>query len=154
MMSANLCRRVDDCRRPAARVLFVGLAVLVIAGCGKGFSTVSGTVTLDGQPLVCDKDVHGTIQFYPEGGAGAPAVGQIDGQGQYTLSTGSSRGVQPGRYVVTIAATRIIPPASPGEAPGGQAVTPAKYASPKKSEWHVEVKPGSNSFSFNMESHP
>ena len=115
-------------------------------------ATVSGLVTVDGQPLAGGDEVRATIYFSPEGGTGAPAIGLLDGSGAYEMSTGSKSGMQPGAYVVTISATKIIPPKEAGEAPSGKPLTSRKYADPRKSGFRVEVEPGSNTFDFDLES--
>ncbi|WP_425399157.1 hypothetical protein [Aeoliella sp.] len=109
-------------------------------------------MTLDGQPLVGGDAVRATVYYYPEGGSGAPAVGLLDDAGRYEIATGSKSGVQPGAYIVTVSATKIIPPKQPGEAPTGRPLTARKYADPRQSGFRVEVEPGSNTFDFDLES--
>lgn len=76
----------------------VGVAVLgLAAGCGgPPQATVSGTVTLDGQPVE-----NGTISFYPTANAGQTAGGGIE-NGRFTV-TGS-----PGEMTVLISANKVV----------------------------------------------
>src|SRR5262249_19255419 len=78
---------------------------IVQAGCGQpSLSTipVQGKVTWNGKPLT-----SGDIAFHPkrlaEGGVNRLAMGRLDGEGNYTLSTVThGDGVQPGGYAVVI----------------------------------------------------
>ena len=137
-------------RRP---VQFVGaLLAVAIAGCGNGISSVSGTLSLDGQPLASAEDTGITIMFYPASGTGAPAAARVDTSGRYVLSTGSRKGIQPGEYVVTVSGAQMIQAASGVDAPQKRQLTPLKYANPKLSGLRAEVQPGSNTFDFELKS--
>src|SRR5262245_38136533 len=92
-----------------AIIVTASLPVLTLTGCGNGLAKVSGVVTLDGQPLRSGNDVRATVYFQPASGAGAAAVGILDEEGKFTLSSGSQTGVAPGEYVITCSATQIIP---------------------------------------------
>ncbi len=124
-----------------------------LIGCGSNLASVSGTVTLDGQPLAGSEKLRGTVQFSPESGGGTAAVGYLDQNGRYNLSTGSRVGALPGKYFVSVSATEIIPPQIPGEAPSGRLATPRRYADAKKSGFAAEVASGSNTFDFSLLSH-
>jgi hypothetical protein len=130
----------------------ISLSALCFTGCGSEFASVSGTVRMDGQPLAGGADVRGTLFFYPESTTGAPAVGCLDESGQYSLSTGSNDGVKPGPYKVTVRATRIIPAKNEGDAPSGRPFTPILYADPRRSPFHAEVQPGTNTLDFDIDS--
>src|SRR6267142_6324038 len=74
------------------RLVAVGLAVLLVGiGCSTGVSTVSGTVTYEGQPIQ-----QGEITFTPADGVG-PVVGSPIAAGMFTVSP-----IAPGRKVVQI----------------------------------------------------
>lgn len=126
-------------------VVFASSAIALAAalsGCsGSNAASVSGTITLDGQPLP-----GANVSFYPDEGANAPAYGQTDSQGRYSLSTGSESGLAPGKYVAVVVATKE--PAQPYDATGAEVpptlVTPAKYSDANKSDLKVEVKAGRN----------
>lgn len=90
------------------RHFWLGLAAcacIVQAGCGRpSLSTipVQGKVTWNGKPLT-----SGDIAFHPTklaaGGVDRLAMGKLDSEGNYTLSTVKhGDGVQPGDYAVVI----------------------------------------------------
>jgi hypothetical protein len=82
------------------RNIAIGLLLLVSVGCSSGERMgVSGMVTLDGKPLAV-----GGISFHPHlGSAGHSAGGQIK-NGEFRFV--ASRGLKPGRYLVSIQAFR------------------------------------------------
>ena len=123
-----------------------------LVGCGSNLATVTGTVTLDGQPLAGSDKMSGTVQFSPEGGRGATAVGNLDQSGRYHLSTGSRVGVLPGKYLVSVSAVEIIPPKIAGEAGSGRLATPPRYADAKSSGFTADVAPGKNIFDYALSS--
>lgn len=118
------------------------IMAMALAGCSGGnAATVSGVVTLDGQPLTT-----GNVSFYPDGGDQAPAYGQIDAQGRYSLSTGTDEGLAPGKYVAVVVATKDPPQAY--DAQGSEIppipITPIKYGNTATSDLKVEVNAGDN----------
>lgn len=130
--------------------LCVILITGVLAGCsGPNVASVSGTVTLDGQPLTT-----GMVSFYPDGGNGAPASGSIDSSGNYSLSTGTDVGLALGKYVAIVVATKDPP--QPYDKTGAEIppipITPGKYASTNTSDLHVEVKAGKNTVPLALQS--
>lgn len=54
------------------------VAVLAAVGCGNPATTVTGVVTLDGQPIS-----QAAVQFYPANGKGQPAGTTTDGFGRF-----------------------------------------------------------------------
>jgi len=85
----------DAATRPARGGIL--LAAVVLTGCGSGLVPVSGTVTLDGEPVAGAK-----VSYIPTG-PGIPASGTTDAAGRFQLELGSGRrGVPRGRYAVTI----------------------------------------------------
>jgi hypothetical protein len=129
------------------RALFV-LVLMTLPGCGSNLMSVSGTVTLDGHSLAGSDRLRGTVQFVPASGHGTTAVGYLDENGRYELSSGSRPGVLPGNYLVTISATEIIPPKVAGEAPSGHLTTPRRYADPRSSGLTADVERGHNKFDY------
>ena len=122
------------------------LASLLLAGCGDGKSTVTGTVTMDGTPLT-----GGNVSFMPEGG-GPMASGAISETGEFTLYTNANPGAAPGKYKVT-----VNPPfeASGGSAGDGSTSQPSgnekkvrsipqKYQNSSTTDLKAEVKAGAN----------
>jgi hypothetical protein len=132
----------------AAGCILVG--ALAAPGCsGPNAASVSGSVTLDGQPLTT-----GMVGFHPDGGNGAPANGQIDSSGNYSLSTGSDVGLTPGKYIAIVVATKDPP--QPYDKTGAEIppipITPAKYGSTTTSDLRIEVKAGKNTVPLALES--
>ena len=133
----------------------MGLCLLATAtGCGNGLASVSGNVTLNNAPLKGGGDVRAMVYLYPAGGTGAPAVGLVDEDGSYEITTGTQEGVLPGSYLVSISASQLIGEDIPGEPRSARRITPAKYADPRQSNLRIEVEEGSNTFDFEMEGEP
>jgi hypothetical protein len=133
----------------AKSVLSLCLSLVSLGCSGPYAASVSGTVTLDGQPLTT-----GNVSFYPDGGSGAPAYGQIDSSGNYSLSTGSNTGLAPGKYIAVVVATKDPP--QPYDKTGAEIppipITPGKYGSTTTSDLHVEVNPGKNTIPLALQS--
>ncbi|MBW3598603.1 MAG: carboxypeptidase-like regulatory domain-containing protein [Planctomycetes bacterium] len=122
------------------------LAVVVLGGCGgSGLDTapVTGTVTLDGEPLS-----GATVTFVPERtGMEAPSSqGMTDAQGRYALSVVATgdEGAVIGQHQVTI---NVFPEQEDPTDDADLALTeeqivPARYN--EDSELTYEVKDGSN----------
>jgi hypothetical protein len=127
-----------------------GVLAASFLGCsGPNAASVSGSVTLDGQPLTT-----GMVGFYPDGGESAPANGQIDASGNYSLSTGTAVGLAPGKYIAIVVATKDPP--QPYDKTGAEIppipITPAKYGNTNTSDLRVEVKPGKNTIPLALRS--
>ena len=131
----------------ALKLLGCCLRLFLFVGCSNHAASVSGNVTLDGKPLT-----KGDISFYASGAAAAS--GQIDASGNYTLSTGTEKGLQPGSYQVTIVANDIIEPTDKFASLIPKLITPAKYSNATTSGLTAEVKSGKNTFDFNLVSTP
>jgi hypothetical protein len=129
-----------------------GILLLCLAGCGGGEDTgdglareaVSGTVTLDGQPLS-----GAVIQFLPsDPSAAGGASGDIEG-GKFAIESG--QGPIAGTYRVVIS-TRMGPDVDASQPPGEipkpkKDPIPAKYNT--KSTLTADVKAGvPNTFDF------
>ena len=125
------------------RTLLPSFLVCVSLGCGAGdWGTVSGTVTLDDQPL--DK---GLVTFNPEAG-GAAGYGQAQ-NGAFTIRTGTKEGLKAGKYVVTVL-DNTVP--QPGTAEKMKFLTPKKYADLATTDFKIEIKPGPNAVKLEMKS--
>jgi hypothetical protein len=115
-------------------LLMCGL--LALAGCGRGYYPVHGTVSLeDGKPL--DK---GMVVFESADGT-QMARGAIRPDGSYQLSTARpGDGVKPGRYRV------LVNPMDLSDVPDEQKVLPfdVKYTRLATSGLEVEVKAEDN----------
>jgi hypothetical protein len=71
----------------------------------------------------------------------------VDESGSYTLYTGAKAGLDPGKYVVTLAAVEA-------SATGKRLVAPERYTDPTQSDLRAEVVPGSNEFDFDLTAKP
>lgn len=146
-----------------------GLSALVVlvwvmvsgGGCGSsatpiaGSVPVSGTVTLNGQPLE-----QGMVRFAPESGSKSqPATGQIK-NGKFTMvTTASSPGVVVGKYKVSIISNKPFapPPLKPGTPPDPKAkfepesLIPTKYNDIKTSGLEADVTAAVTSLTFALQ---
>ncbi len=138
-------------KRRQWRAAGVGLAVLAgfilgAGGCGPRSNRrqISGTVTLDGQPVD-----RGNIEFAPISAEQPSASGAMVIAGKYTIPPRS--GLAPGKYTVRIYWPVPLPadqsPNAPRVVPRER--VPAKYN--VRSELTVEVRPGQpNTFNFDL----
>lgn len=119
-----------------------------LAGCSSGdrppLGSVSGAVTLDGQPLA-----GAEVCFAPP--KGRPSLGRTDASGRYALSyVGTTKGAMVGSHRVYIA----WPPPDSDEEPvkptAARPPIPDRYN--RKSELTAEVRGGSNTFDFKLDS--
>ena len=138
-------------RRRPLTLLVPALTLLALAGgCGKpahipDLGEVSGTVTLDGQPLA-----DATINFSPA--EGRPSFGKTDAAGQYSLSfVGEYTGAIVGPHTVRISTEQYIE-REDGTTDYVKESVPPGYN--KKSTLTANVEPGENSFDFELSSKP
>jgi hypothetical protein len=116
---------------------------LLLAGCGPGLAPVRGKVTYKDRPVTT-----GDILFVPDA-TGPTAMGKIDSQGSYELSTDGRRGAAPGSYKVMIVSMEDLAGKLPEERnPLPRLLLPEKYADLQKSGLKAEVKPGDNEINF------
>jgi hypothetical protein len=150
----DLLMNTPDCQAlPIKLTTLAGLVLLTLCSMGcSDLASVSGQVTLDDQPLKGGRDLRVTVMFVPESGASATAAALADEDGQYTLSTGSKSGVQPGNYLVGISAVEMMRSENDSAPPSGRRLTPALYADPQRSGFRAEVQSGSNTFDFHLRS--
>jgi hypothetical protein len=123
-------------------------ATLITVGCGDGpESTVSGLVTLDGKPLD-----RGSVSFIPTA-TGSGATATIRADGTFEARTGSSAGLQPGDYMVTVQARADGVANSVGAPPmPGKLLTPKKYSSTNTSGLRATISPGTNDLKLELSS--
>ena len=122
-------------------LMITSAAVATLAGCGSEFgATVSGVVTLDGNPLT-----PGQVTFAPSGPGSLPATSKLESDGSFELLTQKKPGLAPGTYKVAVQAFR------PPDVPKGQRtftpsepLVPEKYLSVKTSGLEFTVEPGNN----------
>jgi len=130
--------------------LFSAALVMTFGGCseksdGLPREAVSGTVTLDGQPLQ-----KGLIQFLPSSQKEVMSGGAVIDGGKFSIAR--NEGLLPGTYRVEISSSTGLEPPPPGEPPGPAKAT-AKDLIPEqynlKSTLTAEVKAGgANTFEF------
>jgi len=142
------------CSRSLSRLLALASAAVVLApGCNSestGHSRVQGSVRFAGQRVET-----GGIAFIPQGNTeGAPRCRRATGEihnGSYDLD--HQRGPDPGQYRVEITwkkkTGRKIPSEGKRLMDETEQVIPSKYNT--ESELFVEVKPGRNTFHFDLE---
>jgi len=93
----------------------------------------------------------GTITFHPEQGRGPVAYARIQVDGSYTLTTGEQAGIVPGKYRVTVVASETVAPSAGSIAsPTPRLITPRRYGDLKTTDLTADVKPGSNTFNFDL----
>lgn len=129
-------------------ILGLAWAMMLAAGCSQP-GRVSGLVTLDGEPLTT-----GVITFNPAA-SGPSAYGAIGSDGRYELKTGATSGLQPGEYVVTVAANSAPPEGGEDQRwPGPQRslplVTPKKYADRERTPLRALVRSGQQALDFEL----
>lgn len=125
--------------------LVASVGLLSFAGCDNngGLSTVTGLITLDGNPYP-----NAQIRFVPT--EGRPSTGLTDAEGKYKLHYLREQfGAHPGSYKVDITTAYT----STSDTDGGKKPPekiPAKYNS--KSELTAEVAQGLNEINFELKS--
>jgi hypothetical protein len=118
-------------------------------GCSGDFdSHVSGTVTLDGSPIG-----PGFLVFAPVDGGTNPANGAIQPDGSYQLKTANTRGLNPGKYNVSVTILDQ-PDVPPGERSYEVAKSriPVRYNDLSTSGLVFEVQPGANTIDIALAS--
>ncbi len=124
-------------RRLAATTL-AAIALIGLVGCGGGadVAPVSGTVTLDGEPLA-----NALVSFYPEEEGKRFSTGTTDASGHYELVyTNDQKGAAIGKHVVKITTATVQGEGGPARPPKEK--LPAKYND--DSTLTVDVTSGSN----------
>jgi hypothetical protein len=131
------------------------LGLVLIAGCGgPKLASVSGTVTLDGQPLA-----NASVTFQPMGegnlNPGQGSYAKTDQNGNYTLEMqGGKKGAVVAKHKVEISAVTGGAGRPDDDRPQRQQRdrVPAQYNT--QSKLTVEVKPGENVGNFDLKSRP
>jgi hypothetical protein len=119
---------------------------LQLAGCGPdNVGRVSGTVTLDGQPLE-----GAYVEFQPVAG-NAPSGGITDALGQYTLRyTRDIEGAEIGEHKVRITTASGGDPDAEPPKPAVPEKVPPQYN--KNTDLTAKVESGSNTLNFDLQS--
>ena len=120
------------------------MAAAVLPGCGASTATVSGEVTIDGQPLD-----NGVIAYAPADGPGASATAVVE-KGKYRLQT------TPGAKWVQISAPIVVGQRKEYNSPNAPSVDISEERLPErynaKTELKFELKPGANVKDWTVES--
>lgn len=125
------------------------VASIMVVGCGANsgppVGAVTGTITLNGQPVP-----HANITFVPEG-KGSPSYGGTDEHGVYRLMFNQKRaGAELGKHNVLVQNREPETDDSGNRILSGLPVAiPAKYQQP--GSLTAEVRPGSNEVNFTLE---
>ena len=134
----------------------LSLAVIVVVGCGgppadvPPLGEVTGRVTLDGKPLA-----NAAVVFSPADKR--DSMGTTDENGEYTLLFARQLGATIGKHTVRITKGAGGPAGEHAEGEQKDAAEPAEAIPAKyntESTLTADVKPGSNTFDFNLESEP
>ena len=122
--------------------VIVFFMMLLTLGCGQSQeATVSGKVTLDGDPLD-----HGSVIFVAGSKTKADsAAGDIKPDGTYLVQIGQSGKMLCGEYQVAVTARSPSQPHPMGGPPmPGELTTPARYADATTSGLRFMIRPGEN----------
>jgi len=140
---------IKSVQRTAA---LVGLTVVSVIGCSDGKAHITGVVLLDGEPIAGD-NVQVNILMKPADG-GAAGNARVEQDGSYRVYTGSSPGVQPGAYEISVVGRRMEPSADPNYPPRSIGLTPARYANTSTSGLRIDAVEGSQTFDIELTSAP
>jgi hypothetical protein len=129
--------------------LLAAVQLVGLSGCsGQGdrppLGRVSGTVTLGGQPLT-----DAEVTFAPE--SGRPSAGRTDSSGRYELSyVMRTKGAKVGKHRVFIGWPPDDDDDGAARKTADRPKIPARYN--RQSELTADVKSGSNTYDFKLES--
>jgi hypothetical protein len=118
-----------------AYALIALVLLIAVVGCGQNSQLpVHGMVTLDGAPLT-----QGVISFQPAAAATGRSSGSLISNGSYAIA--AAHGLLPGKYFVTISASKATGRTSLDPMSGGQAaeVAPVAFAEKQPLEATIVV---------------
>ncbi|TWT86202.1 hypothetical protein Mal64_39450 [Pseudobythopirellula maris] len=130
--------------------LIVATLAVASSGCNERTATVSGVVQLDGSAMKIGEGQRGMVIFRPVAG-GATCTSLITPAGGYSVATGSSAGLAPGDYLVSVRVIELVP-GSEGEGASGKPITPAVYSDPLTSGLLFTVVNGVNKIVIDLDS--
>jgi hypothetical protein len=114
------------------------LLTAFMAGCG-GPESLSGTVTLDGEPLP-----EAAVAFFPQGSNAESVVGMTDKDGRFVITPAAGRTITYGKYKVIVTKRAEPTPAQIEAFIAPDELIPAKYSDLSKTELEVEVSSSAN----------
>jgi len=131
---------------PDALRPFLLIFLAALAGCGDGKSTVSGTVTLDGQPVP-----SGSIAFVKQEGGSLVREGAVISGGKFEAA------VPPGTYKLELNGQKVVGKRKQKGMDGAEEeveltdeLFPPRYNT--QTELTEEIKPGSNTLKLDLQS--
>jgi hypothetical protein len=108
--------------------LVLATVLVALAGCGKPATAITGTVTLDGQPLP-----KATLEFFPVSGRGKVSFANADERGRYRAD------VSPSKLTVVITATKVVGKMKNSLAPDGPLVDKYGSAIPERYSYREQT---------------
>lgn len=130
--------------------LHAAIAVLFLTagaiGCGGLPASVSGVVTVDGQPVN-----KGKVTFIPVG-QGQMAIGAIGDDGAYEVMTGREEGLGVGEYKVSVVAREMQVSEDGGPPMQGDYIVPKRYGLAETSGLQYTVESGHNEIDLELSS--
>jgi hypothetical protein len=132
-----------------AAAVFCGMVVALGLGCNRSSqeSQVSGNVSLNGKQIG-----PGIIVFAPVD-KGAPAIGPIDHDGSYSISTSHEVGLSAGKYKVGVSIREVPTNIKRGDLlPPGKLLIPEKYEDSATSGLEYDVAPGRSTIDIELKS--
>jgi len=129
--------------RAGAKVWLLAGAAALAAGCGgrSDLGLVSGTIRLDGKPLP-----NAFVVFAPTG-SGTSSRGKTDAAGRYEMMFSDQ---EPGAWIGENLVRINTGDVGAGDQPGPKELVPVVYN--RDTTLKVEVKPGKNTFDFELKS--
>jgi hypothetical protein len=121
-------------------IVFSGVLIAGLAGCGPNLAQVDGTVTFKGE-----KVKGGMLFFSPEAGDGAPAAATVEQDGTFVLKTGDATGASLGKSKITYS-----PPSGEASTDPNKEGTASPYVGLVPKDATVEIKPGKNTFNIEL----
>jgi hypothetical protein len=117
----------------------------VLAGCDSDAGRVAGRVTFDGQ------SVEGVgLVFHPDFEGGTIATGKTDADGYYkAMLSHSKQGVLVGKHHITF---QYDDDEDNENATDAGIIIPSQYTSSDSTPCTIEIRPGSNTFNYDIKS--
>ncbi len=133
------------------RGILVVVGMIFLAGCGSPLPTLTGKVTVGGEPPPAVDDFFGQIALQLEEG-GPITISPIDADGSYSIMTGGQSGLKAGKYKVAVSGMVGVPrELLPGQTDDGtRKWVPVEYADFATSGLTYEVQPGKNEWDLDI----